>query len=213
VGSKEREFWNFFQDNEELLHNYEQNQETASKLIYNAIKRVDKSLTFDFDCIQDNRRPFIITANGRKKAFPAVETLHKAAPKRLNKRWKIIKYRRRVVVTPSFQMTYNTTDGLYHFEAGGIATGSIQPRPAIGSTLILNDGRRIIVTKANKIYFKLFMQNNYEKIGLMLFIDGIDDDEVQPHEFGNRLQESSVMQHLKTVGYLWYVPQLSVIQS
>ena len=46
------------------------------------------------------------------------------------------------------------------------------------------------------------MQNNYEKIGIMLFIDGINDNEMSQEDGP---PEDSVSASLGQIGFLWYV--------
>jgi hypothetical protein len=57
------------------------------------IRRVDPNLVFEFGPEENGRREFTISADGIRKAFPAVEVLYAAAP--ATPRWKLLKVRQR----------------------------------------------------------------------------------------------------------------------
>ena len=57
------------------------------------MKRINSSLTFEFGPITDGKREFVISADGIKTAFPAVEQLYATAPKL--DQWIWIKFRPR----------------------------------------------------------------------------------------------------------------------
>jgi hypothetical protein len=65
---------------------------------------VDSNLTFEFSGIEDNRREFIISADGIKRSFSKVESLYDAAPKL--PRWVFRKFRPR---REAMDLSYNGT--------------------------------------------------------------------------------------------------------
>jgi hypothetical protein len=91
--SPEARFWAWFQNNQKVLFDFEQNQEQTFDLVAAEMHRVDPALTFEFGPKRDGRREFTISADGIRKAFPKVESLFAAAPSL--PRWKFSKYRQR----------------------------------------------------------------------------------------------------------------------
>lgn len=89
----EQEFWKWFQKNETSLFNFEKNQDAVFQTLSTQMKKVHESLTFEFGPIKEGKREFVISGDGDKKAFPAVENLHADAPKL--DRWVFIKFRPR----------------------------------------------------------------------------------------------------------------------
>ncbi|WP_193369298.1 hypothetical protein [Pelagibius marinus] len=94
-GSKEKRFWNWFQKNEDRLFDVVTAGETICNDLQRRMAKVDPYLTFLFGPVRDDgKREFIISADGIKRSFPAVEALHDAAPEL--PRWVWIKYRPRL---------------------------------------------------------------------------------------------------------------------
>lgn len=92
--SPEERFWMWFQENEKLLFTFEKDQESIFDELARQLSVVNQNLTFEFGPIlENNKRQFIISADGIKSSFPAVEKLYKNAPE-LN-RWIILKFRPR----------------------------------------------------------------------------------------------------------------------
>ena len=89
----EQEFWKWFQKNETNLFAFEKNQEAVFDNLGTQMSKVHESLTFEFGPVENGRREFVISADGDKKAFPAVEKLYATAPKL--DRWMFIKFRPR----------------------------------------------------------------------------------------------------------------------
>lgn len=90
----EEKFWKWFQENEATVFDFEKDQEKIFDRLAAEMQKVNPSLTFEFGPKVNNKREFIISADGIKDAFPKVESLYSAAPTNLT-RWLIIKYRPR----------------------------------------------------------------------------------------------------------------------
>jgi hypothetical protein len=91
--SPEDSFWQWFRENEDSLFKFEQDQEKVFDQLGSQMHKIHSSLTFEFSPVHDNQREFVISADGIKDAFPAVEALYAAAPSL--PRWKFIKFRPR----------------------------------------------------------------------------------------------------------------------
>jgi hypothetical protein len=89
--SKEKKFWKWFVEHPEELFNFEDNQERVFSQLGTQLKKIDENLTFEFGPIQDNKREFILSADGIFSSFPAVQKLVGVAPK-IN-RWTVIPFR------------------------------------------------------------------------------------------------------------------------
>jgi hypothetical protein len=93
--ARESQFWQWFAANEHHIYSFESNQEAVLDQIESRLKQVNRDLCFAIGMIgEDGRREFEISAGGIKTAFPAVESLHRAAPDL--PRWIWIKYRARM---------------------------------------------------------------------------------------------------------------------
>jgi hypothetical protein len=91
--SPETQFWEWFQRNDDRLFQFESNQESLIQEIAGELRRVQRSLSFEIGSVQEGKREFIVSADGKREAFPAVVKLADAAPNL--SRWKIIKFRPR----------------------------------------------------------------------------------------------------------------------
>lgn len=89
----EEKFWNWFTNNEEQIFHFENNQDQVFNSLDQALKTVNKYLTFEFGPVINGKREFVISADGIKEAFPAVEALYSKAPSFDN--WEIVKFRQR----------------------------------------------------------------------------------------------------------------------
>ena len=90
----EVEFWNWFQQNEERLFMGGSDSAAAYEALGTELKKVDESLTYEFGpLIRDGKKEFVISADGNKRAFPAVEDLYAKAPPL--PRWTWTKFRQR----------------------------------------------------------------------------------------------------------------------
>jgi hypothetical protein len=90
----EEQFWKWFQKNETIIFDFEKDQENVFNQLADEMHKVNPDLTFEFGPKSNNKREFIISADGIKSAFPKVESLYSAAPKNLSK-WNVIKFRPR----------------------------------------------------------------------------------------------------------------------
>jgi hypothetical protein len=86
-------FWKWFIENEEVLFDFEQDQETVFEALADALHLVNEQLTFEFGRQEDGCREFVISADGNRESFPFVVGLADAAPKL--KRWRVTKFRPR----------------------------------------------------------------------------------------------------------------------
>lgn len=91
--SPEEEFWIWFQKNDDLLFDFENDQERIFTNLATALRKVHQDLAFEFSAKHDGKREFVISADGLKTAFPTVEALFKAAP--ILPRWVFVKFRPR----------------------------------------------------------------------------------------------------------------------
>jgi len=93
AASPETDFWKWFQKEESKLYAFESDRDAVFDSLSEAMQRVNPDLTFEFGPIVKGRREFVISAGGITSAFPAVESLYRAAPSL--PRWKWTKYRQR----------------------------------------------------------------------------------------------------------------------
>lgn len=93
AATPEQAFWAWFQNNDAALFDFEKDQEKIFDRLNREMNKVNPTLTFEFGPKQNGRRDFVISADGIKAAFPAVEALYAAAPTLPH--WKIIKFRPR----------------------------------------------------------------------------------------------------------------------
>ena len=92
--TKEDTFWVWFEANQADLHDFDKDREAIFDRLSEAMNKVHPELTFEFSPIRENgKREFVISAGGIKDAFPAVESLHSAAPEL--EKWTFLKYRQR----------------------------------------------------------------------------------------------------------------------
>jgi len=91
--SEYKKFWTWFEKNEDRLFNFEKEQNKIFNELKAQLDKIDSSLVFEFSSIQNGKREFVISSDGRKQYFPSVEMLYSGAPK-LN-RWIFIKFRPR----------------------------------------------------------------------------------------------------------------------
>ena len=92
-GGKEAAFWKWFEQEEERIFGFEQDQEAVFGRVALALASVAPELTFEFGPDRDGVREFIVSAGGIRAAFPSVEALVEAAPSL--PRWRFLKFRPR----------------------------------------------------------------------------------------------------------------------
>ena len=136
--TKEQKFWIWFANNSEKLFHFEKDQKLIFGELARELKKVHPDLVFEFGPITNNKRDFVLSADGIKSAFSAVDKLHSNHPK-LND-WNIIKFRprRKSINTMEFKGKKITPDDLK---------------------------------------FAIFEEDEPNKIGLIIFIKGFNDDE------------------------------------
>ncbi|MBI4272412.1 hypothetical protein HY621_00995 [Candidatus Uhrbacteria bacterium] len=91
--SNEEKFWKWFVANEKMLFSFHENQDQVFDMLTSELSKVNKNLTFEFGPIREQKREFIISADGIRDAFPFVERLAAQAPPL--EKWKITKFRPR----------------------------------------------------------------------------------------------------------------------
>ncbi len=91
--TKEQQFWEWFEQEEDLLFNFDREQDRAFGLLSAALASISPDLAFEFGPNKSGTRDFVISAGGIKRAFPAVEALAAAAPALT--RWNVVKFRPR----------------------------------------------------------------------------------------------------------------------
>ena len=123
--SGEADFWQWFQNNETLLFNFEKDQERIFDKLALQLHKVHPDLTFEFGPKQNGRREFVLSADGLRKAIPAVEALAAAAPTMA--KWTVIKFRPR---REPFDIDY----------------GNVTVKASAISALLAPQGQRIAVT-------------------------------------------------------------------
>jgi hypothetical protein len=121
----EESFWKWFQKNENVLFDFEKDEERTLNALGTEMHKVNPNLTFEFGPKEDGRREFVISADGIQEAFPEVEALYATAPRL--PRWKFIKFRPRR--TPS-----------------DISYGGVSVKAASVSVLVALNGRVADVT-------------------------------------------------------------------
>ncbi len=86
-------FWTWFGKNQDRLFEFEQDQERIFDELQMELQKVCSELTFEFSPNFDGRREFVISAEGQKIAFPAVDDLVNCAPRL--PLWNFVKFRQR----------------------------------------------------------------------------------------------------------------------
>jgi hypothetical protein len=93
LGNKYKEFWLWFKNKSDDIFNFESNTDKILDKLHHELHKINENLTFEFGPIINNKRIFIISADGIKEAFNDVETLFVNKP--LLDKWEIIKFRQR----------------------------------------------------------------------------------------------------------------------
>lgn len=99
----EKNFWEWFQNNQKMLKNFENDQENVLEQLVDELKKVHEDLTFEMSSKKENgKRDFVISADGIISAFPHVDALCCAAPDFED--WDIIKFRPRRNIDHSIKL-------------------------------------------------------------------------------------------------------------
>jgi hypothetical protein len=89
----EQTFWKWFEANDNMLYEFEKDQDRTFEKLKAQLNKINPNLTFEFGPRQNGVREFVISADGIKAAFPAVKSLFAAAPSLPH--WKFIEFRPR----------------------------------------------------------------------------------------------------------------------
>jgi hypothetical protein len=89
--SPEERFWQWFEENSNRLFALETDRERVFRDLTAALYKVKQGLTFEFGPVRDGKREFIVSADGIRDRFPAVQSLVAAAPAMA--RWTVIPFR------------------------------------------------------------------------------------------------------------------------
>ena len=121
--SPEAQFWAWFEKNQDMLFHFERDQEHTFDKLNTAMSKVHPDLTFEFGPDENGKREFVISADGLKDAFPAVEALYASAPSLA--KWTFIKFRpRRPAMTIQMgEVKLGPTDIEVAIEADGDKAG------------------------------------------------------------------------------------------
>jgi hypothetical protein len=92
--SPESRFWQWFAANSDRLQRFQEDQEQLFDELGTELNRVHAGLTFEFGPVEEGRRHFVVSADGIRDRFPAVERLVAAAPDLPG--WNILPFRQRV---------------------------------------------------------------------------------------------------------------------
>ena len=154
--SAESRFWEWFQQNDDHLFDFETNPELLVGQIVRELQRVHASLTCEISSVQDGKREFIISADGKRDAFPAVVRLGDTAPALA--RWEVIKFRPRrsePCMVGIGDMSFSSDDVQFTLEPEG---------GKIGVTLYLGDNEHFDEQAVGYIGFLLldYMLGEYD---------------------------------------------------
>lgn len=94
----ESSFWAWFEKNQDMIFDFEKAQDRTFGKLKTAMSKVHPDLTFEFGPVVNGTREFVISADGLRDAFEAVESLHASAP--VLSGWTFIKFRPRRSAMP-----------------------------------------------------------------------------------------------------------------
>ena len=100
---RDERFWSWFSRNEGRLREIDGPEAPVLEELQREIKRVDSGLTFQFGPTAEGGHDFVVSADGIRERFAAVERLVAAAPEIPG--WKIIAFRPRIGV--DFTVQFN----------------------------------------------------------------------------------------------------------
>jgi hypothetical protein len=87
----EERFWQWFEQNSSRLFSFETDRDAVFRDLTAALHRVHEGLTFEFGPVENGKREFIVSADGIRERFPAVQALVAAAP--TMSQWTVIPFR------------------------------------------------------------------------------------------------------------------------
>lgn len=89
----EARFWSWFQQNASRVARFEQDQERVFNELQTELQRVHPGLTFEIGPVTDGTRKLVVSADGIREHFPAVQALVAAAPSTPG--WRVVAFRQR----------------------------------------------------------------------------------------------------------------------
>jgi hypothetical protein len=95
-------FWRWFAANSERLQDFESDREAKFEEVAAELHRVHDGLTFAFGPVGEGGREFVVSADGVREVFPAVQALVAAAPPLPG--WRVVAFRPRESARESAQI-------------------------------------------------------------------------------------------------------------
>lgn len=133
----EGRFWSWFSSNSQRVFSFERDRDAVFDELSAQLERVAPGLTFEIGSVEAGRRPFIISADGDRALFPAVQRLAGIAPQLAQ--WEIIPFRppRPEPSIVDFEGTrLRSQDVWFKAEPDGAKTGLTIYLPAVAPTEI-----------------------------------------------------------------------------
>ncbi|KQZ42607.1 hypothetical protein [Duganella sp. Root1480D1] len=155
--SPESDFWTWFQKSDNMLFDFETDQEAVFDQLAAKMHQVDARLTFEFGPKKQGRREFVISADGNRDAFPMVEKLYAAAPHLA--RWNVIKFRPR---REPFDISY----------------GGVTVKAQTVSAFVRRDGGKAAIAVLIPGYTKA-RHNEYAMIAFLLLDQALGEYDVE----------------------------------
>jgi hypothetical protein len=101
IRSPEERFWRWFAAHEAELFDTVDGTEALYDELQARLNRIDRDLTYLIGPIEDERREFFVSAEGRYRAIPAVQRVVAAAP--ALEQWEVVAFRPKL---PTLSLTY-----------------------------------------------------------------------------------------------------------
>jgi hypothetical protein len=89
----ENAFWQWFVKHEEQIFAHEREGRAVIDALNAELARIDADVTYEFGPVRHGKREMVLSANGKKSAFPAIEALCASVPEL--DRFTIVKFRPR----------------------------------------------------------------------------------------------------------------------
>jgi len=100
--AEREQFWSWFREHSAELSAFETDRERVFEGLRAALQRVAPGLCFEIGSIEGGARDLVVSADGNRKLFPAVEALVAAAPGLPG--WRIVPFRPRAKEGCSIQL-------------------------------------------------------------------------------------------------------------
>lgn len=92
-----QDFWKWFTKNQAPYYAFKPDDVSVREPLFDALssqlRKIDDNLTFEFGPVESGKREFVISADGIKSSFPAVQDLVGKAP--ALPRWHVVAFRQR----------------------------------------------------------------------------------------------------------------------